>query len=379
MTRSTCKWLHGAASAAAMLMTGVPASAQDLSEQLQSLDDRLPGQLINDPTGLDWPVSGDARRKILQSADIPGGGAAVQIAVRQKAANPWDIQLSIPLLSAIAPGDEVTIAFYARTISTQAAGGEGQLTVRFQQSSTPYGGFGDKSLQIGGDWQLHEVTAKADRAIAKGDAIVSLQLAGSAQTIAIGQAIVVKGATSITGGPAAAPELDTPAPVAETLSLPPQLQGLGTVINDPEKRDWAVYGNSLSQEPIAADIPGGAATRLVVPAKLTNPWDAGVNIAINAPIARGEPIRIALIARVAPGAAGSGQTALGARIQRNVPDYEGFGDNQLPLGSDWQLIQLKTVADRDIAVGEAVLALHLGGAAQRLDIGPVWVIDTSAP
>ncbi len=366
---------HLAALGAAMLMTTGPGAAQELSPQLQALEDQLPGQLINDPTRLDWSITGNIKRTNLKSADIPGGGAAVQVTLRQKPTNSWDVQLSIPLLSAIAPGEDITIAFYARKISGGMPGGNGQVTVRFQQNSAPYGGFGDQSVKIGSDWKLYEVTAKADKAIARNNAIVSIQLGGAVQTVAIGQAIVVKGAQSITGASVATAERDTARPEGQELTLPSQLQGLGTTINDAARRDWAIYGDSLTQEPITAGIPGGTATRFTVPVKLSNPWDAGINIPIAAPIAKGNAIRIALIARVSPDATDNGPAVLGIRIQRNQPDYEGFGDNQLPVGTTWQLIQLKTVADRDIAAGEAVLALHLGGAAQSLDIGPVWVID----
>ncbi len=349
----------------------LPVLAQEMSAELQTLDAELPGTLINDPTGLDWPLTGDAKRKVLKSPDIPGGGAAVQIAVARKTANPWDVQLSIPLISAIAPGDDVTIAFYARTISADVPDGKAQVTARFQQNSGAYDGFGDETIAVGGDWQLYEVTGRATKTIPKGDGIVSLQLGTGKQTVAIGQAIVVKGAASIIGK-AAAPAAAAAVPAA--LELPASLAGLEPVINEPQNRDWAIYGDTMTHEALDVGLPGGKATRFMVPAKLANPWDAGVNIPITRAIRKGETLRIAIAARKP--VAGATPSALGIRVQRNVPDYEGFGDNDLPVGPEWQLIQLKTTADRDIPAGEGVVALHLGGAAQTIDIGPVWVIDT---
>ena len=365
-------WIS-AALVAATLPVSVPAIAQQASPELQALDDQLPGTLIDDPTRLDWSLTGEAKKKTLKSADIPGGGAAVQVTVARKTANPWEVQLSIPLTAAIAPGDDVTIAFYARTIAANTPDDKAQVSLRFQQNSGAYDGFGDKTLAIGGEWQLYEVTGRANTAIAKGDGIVSLQLGGAAQTVAIGQAIVVKGATSITGAAAQTAAAAVPA----KMELPAPLVGLGTIINDPENRDWGYNGESMTHESMDVGLPGGKATRFVVPTKLDNAWDAGVSIPIEQAIRNGETMRIAIVARQP--VASTAPSELGVRVQRNVPEYEGFGDHQVPVGSDWQLIQLKTTADRDIPAGEAVVALHLGGAAQTLDIGPVWVIDTSSP
>ena len=362
--------MMSAALLAAAVPGAMPATAQEMSPELQALDAQLPGTLINDPTRLDWPVTGDAKTKVLKSADIPGGGAAIQVAVARKAANPWDVQLSIPLTAAITSGDDVTIAFYARTAS--AADGKAQVTVRFQQNSGAYDGFAERTLAIGGDWQLYEVTGRAAKAIAKGDGIVSLQIGAQKQTVEVGQAIVVKGATSIVGKAAPAKPA---ASQGSAMATPASLADLGPVINAPEKRDWAIYGDAMTHAPIDVNLPGGKATRFTVPAKLANPWDAGVAIPILQPIRKGETLRIAIAARQP--VAGETPSSLGIRVQRNVADYEGFGDNSVAVGSDWQLIQLKTTADRDIPAGEAVVALHLGGAAQTLDIGPVWVIDTS--
>ncbi len=355
----------------AALLSGMaiplPISAQVTDPELAALQAQLPGTLINDPTSIDWMVTGEGKTKVLRGADIPGGGAALQVTVGRAAAKPWDVQLSIPLTAALAPGDDTVVAFYARSMT----GNPARITVRFQQNSGAYDGFADTPLAIGGDWKLYEVTGKAARAIPAGDGIVSLQLGAQKQTVAIGQAIVVKDASSLLGKPAAA----KPAAPTGVVSPPPALAAAGPVINDAAARDWVIYGDAMISQPLDVDLPGGKATRFIVSAKQANPWDTGVSIPIGQAIRKGQALRIAVAARQADPI--TGDSALGIRVQHNAPPYEGFGDNSVKVGAEWQLIQLKTVADRDIPAGEAVVSLQLGGAAQTLDIGPVWVIDAS--
>ncbi len=186
----------------------------------------MPGDLINDPTRIDWDSYGPAfNAGGRQAADIPGGGAARVFTVAERGDFPYRAAANIPLLDGIATGEQATIGFYARVVSTERSDGKGVVSVRFQENVAPYDGFGDTTVLIGSEWQWYEVTATADRRIRKSDALVTLQLAGAKQVLEIGQAIVVKNAATIQ-----TTQANAPAPTmqdAAGIEMPDAIRSLG--------------------------------------------------------------------------------------------------------------------------------------------------------
>ncbi|KLI64973.1 hypothetical protein [Aurantiacibacter marinus] len=192
---------------ALFLASAAPAAAQDaaaaeqrntagLPTHLHAIDQMLPGGLMNDPTDLVWDTYGThLTREFIVDEAYPGGGAALRVMIAQ----PGEVYsggLNIPLLAPVVSGDQLTIGFFARTISSASADGQGRVQVRFQQNREPYPGFGEELVSIGPEWGFYEVTAQADRGF-RNDAIVALQFGLQRQTVEIGQAIVVSGTTYI--------------------------------------------------------------------------------------------------------------------------------------------------------------------------------------
>lgn len=355
-----------------ILLTSV-AGAQQPTPELQALDDALPGTLINDPSRLDLQIYGkDKKTKSVRDAAIPGGGAAVQIDVTSAGKAAHDVGANIPVTTGIKAGSDVVIAFYARTIKAETSNGQGRIGVRFQQNAAPYPGFGDSVVTIGPEWKLHEVSARADRDIDKGQAVVSLQLAGAKQLLQVGQIIVVEGAKSILP-----PTQQAAAPAAGPV-LPPQLAGKGRLINDPARRGWGIYGAGLKHQDITVGIPGGVATRLEIAAPGAARHEAGINIPIDEAIRADDGLIVAFTARTVAARTPDGRAVLGIRVQRNAAPYPGFGDNEVRVGPNWQLLQLRTRADIDIEKGAGGVALHLAGAEQTLEIGSVYILSTAA-
>ena len=176
-------------------VAAVPARtgyADGLPQALRALDDALPGQLVNDPSRLDWN-NYNLKAKGYADPLAPGGGAAIQVDVRSNG-NPWDAGFAIPLFGKIEAGETVTIGFYAKAAKKTE---QGQIGVRFQRDRDPYPGFGDTTLTVGPEWKFHEVSATAERDIPTGEAVVALQVGGQRQSLEIGQAIVVVGAPSV--------------------------------------------------------------------------------------------------------------------------------------------------------------------------------------
>jgi hypothetical protein len=357
-------------------LLAVPAIglAEQPNAELQALDDALPGTLINDPTRLDWPVYGTGQSsKSVKGDNIPGGKAALQITVPKAGATLYEVGTNAPITAGIKSGADVVVAFYARTVSAETADGKGRIGVRFNQNAAPYSGFGDTTLVIEKEWKLYQVAAKANISIPRGQAVVGFQLSGAKQVIEIGQAIVASGTTSLSAKSGKTEQ-------SATTDLLPQLQGKGKLISNPANKDWAVYGPGETHSNVAApNIPGTGGTALLVKtaAAAGNPYEVGAIVPITDAIAEGEIILIAVLARTAPGGPADGASKLGIRVQANEPPYNGFGDNILTLGPTWRLLQIKTQAKSAIPAGKAALALHFGAAAQAIEVGQVFVINTT--
>lgn len=352
--------------AAGALMLPAAATAQDLSPELRALDEKLPGTLINDPTGIDWPAfgAGMTSRSVVEDG-IPGGGAAREFAIAQAGAQPYAVQAFVPLLSDIKKGETVTVGFWARAIEAQTDDGKGVLGVRFQQNAEPWPGFGDTVAKLGPTWQWHEVSGVATTRLPRRDAVVTLQLAGARQTVQIGQTIVVKGASSILGDmPAAAAEL--PEPLREEP---------GHLVNRPERRGWHHSGPAGSAaEREDRTIWLGKATRFTVAQKGASRSDVGTVIPLEEGIEPGDKLLIAIAARTESASSADGTAVVGFRVQNSDPPYDGFADNQFKVGPKWQLIRVRTTAGEAIPAGKATIALHFADAAQTVDIGPVYVL-----
>ena len=364
--------------ASVLALSGV-AGAQDLSPELQALDAKLPGTLINDPSRLDWATQGQGfKSKGIKDPAIPGGGAAVQFEIRQADPKPYTIQSYIPLLSKIAKGETVTVGFYARALSADTADGKGVVNVRFQQNADPWPGFADAQVKVGPQWEWHEVSGISNINVAKEVAVVALQLAGAKQTVQIGQAIVVKGAPAILG--AADPSRQAEAAIAalaESVELPPPLKDAGRLINRPDVRGWGNFGPAGSSAELDdKTIWLGKATRFTVAQKGQNRWDVGTAIPLREGIAAGDKLLIAVAAKTVSAGTPDGKALVGVRVQSSEPPHDGFADHLVAVGPNWQLIQLRTTATQAIAEGKAQIALHFAEGAQVVDIGPVYVFKT---
>lgn len=371
MTLAIRKAGVGLAALALALSLSTPslAQAQDNAALLAEIDASLPGTLINDPTSLEWRTAGARlRTAAIVDANIPGGGAATQYEVRRAGANPWDIQAYAPLTADIASGTQVTYGFWARTTASRAADGNGTVTVRVQRDVDPWPGFGDTTFAIGSEWRWYEGTATANISIPRREAFLVFQMGAEQQTIEIGQTFVVAGADRILGNN-----------VRPTPALPPQLEGRGTLISNPFVSDYSFLANAgtyaVREE---GTIWLGNAVQFTSPAVAPQAWDLQAAVPLTEAIAEGDQLEIAVAARTVSAATDDGRARIGVRVQQNVPPFGGFGDNTFSVGPNWQLVRVRTTATAAMAGGSAVVALHLGGAQQVVDIGPVYVVKLAA-
>ncbi|NJM51674.1 MAG: hypothetical protein HC843_13070 [Sphingomonadales bacterium] len=176
---------------ALLLLSSPLIAAPHSNPVLQAIDDAFPGDLINDPTVIDWVFYGNSKKaKQVEAPETPGK-YAMQMQVAKKGANKYDIGLNVPLMSDIVSGHVINVAFWARVSKAETDDGKGDLQLRINENKEPYAGFGEVNVRPGSEWVLHQVQMRADRNIAKKDAVLGIQLAGAKQTIEIGQIYVL--------------------------------------------------------------------------------------------------------------------------------------------------------------------------------------------
>ncbi|EAQ27870.1 hypothetical protein NAP1_09757 [Erythrobacter sp. NAP1] len=353
------------------------ATAQS-EDEVAALDAQLPGDLVNDPSRIDWQSYGaDLNASSVVDESIPGGGAARRFEVTRAAEFIYTAGTNIPLTESVSRGDTVTVGFYARTISADTDDGRGVVRVRFQRNVEPFPGFGEETLSIGNDWEWYEVTASAEQRLRSSDGIIALQFGRTRQTIEIGQAIVVTGAETIAAtGPA------TLAPVVyeiPELEMPEALEDAGLLINDPSQSAWKFGGSTGTFENRAEnEIWMMRATRFAVDDPASQLTDIAATIPITRTIKEGDDLLIAIAARTVSASTEDGKAVAATRIQGTLPPFESFASNRFRIGSNWQLIRIETKAPRDYGAGGAELEVYFGGTAQEVDLGPVYVFKTGS-
>lgn len=348
------------------------ATAQDAAA-LEALDAQLPGDLVNDPSRIDWQSYGaDLEASSIVDENIPGGGAARRFEIKRAAEFIYTAGTNIPLIESVDAGEIVTVGFYARTIEASTDDGKGIVRVRFQRNVEPFPGFGEQTLTIGTEWEWYEVTTTAEQRLRSSDGIVAVQFGRTRQIIEIGQAIVVTGSNTIAAtGPVtvAAATYEIPG-----LEMPESLEGIGTLINIPDQSMWK-FGGSVGkyENRDEREIWMMRATRFTVGADPSNLTDLAATVPINRTIEEGDDLLIAIAAKTVSAATEDGRAVAASRIQGTSPPFESFASNRFRISDKWQLIKIETKAPRGYGAGGAELELYFGGNEQEVDLGPVYI------
>ena len=159
----------------------------------------LAGLLLAPAVGQDLNIINEPAAPQVQGApgrlrDDPGvqGGKALRIAVRRKGANPWDVSVQSPIIQPVKAGDDLLFAFWARLEKGEAGAATATLPYNaVQLSAAPYTTLFSGAVEIGPDWELHEVRGVASADHAAGTLNATIQLASAAQTVEFGPLFVV--------------------------------------------------------------------------------------------------------------------------------------------------------------------------------------------
>jgi GH35 family endo-1,4-beta-xylanase len=360
-------------------------------------DSTLLSRLVNNPGVANWNISGLASTPLPRSDDAVQGGKALRVTVSSKGANPWDVAAAMPIEKPVKRGDTLLVAVWAR-VETPPGGKTGaQLPILIQKNGAPYTTVAVANVTITGKWAMYYLSTTLTGDWPKAGLTVSLQLAGAAQTIDLGPALVFDlgqnydaaklpqnpvAADNSPAGDAGLPpfsETDAARPFAVELArIRALLPVPGHLINDPAVTSNHAYGPGQSNETVdASDVPGGRALRVHVQTGGGDPWLVGTGSVIRGDIHKGDTIFFAFYAnaREVSNEAQSGVISA-INVQRNSEPYDTVAGTAalVPLNK-WRVFYGAGVARSDIAAGHGVITAQIGSRKQTIDVGPAFVLD----
>lgn len=155
----------------------------------------------------------------------------------------------------------------------------------------------------------------------------------------------------------------------------PKSDILEKAINQPGT-NWQVYGAAQKAKMGKTDgVPGNQAMRVEVTAKGANPWDGGAISPIQKPIGAGDAVLVAVYLRAPALKEGETTTISFVGATDGAAPYATIAAAPAAVGRAWKLYYASGKAPRAFAANSARVTVHLAGAKQVVELGPVFVLD----
>lgn len=147
------------------------------------------------------------------------------------------------------------------------------------------------------------------------------------------------------------------------------------IVNDPRVPALTAYGLNLPPQIRSdKDVQFGKALRIQLPGHAEF-GRIGVITPTLKPVKKGDRIVIAFWARAEKTEGGAPGVIRRAQLEAITPGIRTIFEKAFDIGPEWKMHQFSGVADQDYPAGQLNAALHLNGAKQVLDIGPVFVLN----
>jgi len=143
--------------------------------------------LLGDADVTSFQVSGAVAKVALRSIEVQGQpfARAVEVAIRESAQSPWEVQLTAPTQVALAKDDVLLATFYVRVEQEQEAGG-GETEFVLELAGDPYTKSVSYPVPLTPEWRLVRVRFRAAMDYAAGQANLIFRLGYSPETIQLG-------------------------------------------------------------------------------------------------------------------------------------------------------------------------------------------------
>ncbi len=147
------------------------------------------------------------------------------------------------------------------------------------------------------------------------------------------------------------------------------------LINIPDS-NWSVYGTDQTSVRNEKGGPQGyPAIRVTVTRAGKDAWDDGAVSIVPKPVAAGDVILVAMHLRAPTLADGQSLELPLIGATGAAPPYPGVAQAPVRLTNQWKLYFAAGTASQAFAANGIQATLHLGGAAQVIELGPVRVYD----
>lgn len=139
---------------------------------------------------------------------------------------------------------------------------------------------------------------------------------------------------------------------------------------------WYTWGNVKTAVVKDRSAPGGRFQRVVIPVKPAQPWDDGVGAIVTKPLKKGDVIVYAFWARAETLPGGNDFAQVWTRVFEQAPPQASITpETSFLIGRQWKLFHSTGSADKDYPAGKVSAGMVIGGDAQTLDFGPLYISD----
>lgn len=170
----------------------MPAAANPDKEITPVSAYEISGTLLHSPTNIKWnPEGPDKTAKVVESDGVPGG-QAIQIRVKRKKKDSWDIRMKAPFDKDIAKGDTIEMYFWLRAAKTPKGQDAGKVDVVIGRDVEPYDTIIVDEIRPTTTWKMYKVSGIAEANFPADKSDMGFNLAKAKQTIEFGPFYAVK-------------------------------------------------------------------------------------------------------------------------------------------------------------------------------------------
>ena len=163
-----------------------------MAQNAQQAEDDLASKIISIPNPNAYRVDGVRTGARVRADSAVQFGRALRVPVPGRNEQTWTVAVAVPINRAVAAGDNLILAFWARLEEGENGATTAELPYNsVQMAGAPYTALFHGGVTISREWRLYQVRGRADRDYAAGALNVSLHLATGRQTIDIGPVIVL--------------------------------------------------------------------------------------------------------------------------------------------------------------------------------------------
>jgi hypothetical protein len=178
--------------AAALALFALTPAAAPAQQPAAAAEDDIVNRIISIPNPTAYRVDGPRGAGRVRNDQGVQGGKAMRVTVNAPNAEAWRVSLAVPIQRAVAAGDNLVLAFWARL----ERGPDGAATSTLpnntvQLAAAPYSAVFAGPVTVTPEWQMFEIRGRANRAYAAGELNVAMHLANARHVVDIGPVFVL--------------------------------------------------------------------------------------------------------------------------------------------------------------------------------------------